>query len=170
MYDSLAPLFLKMYVQRQKLTRLGRTNNLRNESNTVVMKSHLIGPSLFVLLGLVIPSAYATTGTNVINTGDYVISNATFVNQTYTDRDATKYTLMGLLSNPSNKTIEGVDVFIQAFNENDGLIGFNNSTLSSVIESLQSKDELFRTLQSPFEISVDASNDDVFDHYELRIQ
>ena len=134
------------------------------------MKSHLIGPSLFVLLGLVIPSAYATTGTNIINTGDYVISNATFVNQTYTDRDATKYTLMGLLSNPSNKTIEGVDVFIQAFNENDGLIGFNNSTLSNIIESLQSKDELFRTLQSPFEISVDVSNDNVFDHYELRIE
>lgn len=134
------------------------------------MKSHLIGPSLLVLLGLVMPSAYATTGTNIINTGDYVISNATFVNQTYTDRDATKYTLMGLLSNPSNKTIEGVDVFIQAFNENDGLIGFNNSTLSNIIESLQSKDELFVTLQSPFEISVDASNDNVFDHYELRIE
>jgi hypothetical protein len=111
------------------------------------MKSHKIVPSLFVLLGLAMPSAYAATGTNVINTGDYVISNATFVNQTYTDRDATKYTLMGLLSNPSNKTIEGVDVFIQAFDENDGLIGFNNSTLSNIIESLQSKDELFRTLQ-----------------------
>jgi hypothetical protein len=60
------------------------------------MKSYSIGPSFIVLLGLVVPSAFATTiSTNVINTGDYVISNATFVNQTYTDRDATKYTLMG---------------------------------------------------------------------------
>ena len=135
------------------------------------MKSYSIGPSFIVLLGLVMPSAFATTiSTNVINTGDYVISNATFVNQTYTDRDATKYTLMGLLSNPSNKTIDGVDIFIQAFDENNGLIGFNNSTLSNMIQSLQSKAELLRTLQSPFEISVDASNDDVFDHYELRIQ
>lgn len=135
------------------------------------MKSYSIGPSLIVLLGLVVPSAFATTSsTNVIDTGDYVISNATFVNQTYTDRDATKYTLTGLLSNPSNKSIEGVDIFIQVFDENNGLIGFNNSTLSNIIQSLQSKAELLRTLQSPFEISVDASNDDVFDHYELRIQ
>jgi citrate lyase synthetase len=135
------------------------------------MKSYSIGPSFIVLLGLVVPSAFATTiSTNVINTGDYVISNATFVNQTYTDRDATKYTLMGLLSNPSNKSTEEVDIFIQAFNENNGLIGFSNSTLSNIIQSLQSKAELLRTLQSPFEISVDASNDDVFDHYELRIQ
>jgi citrate lyase synthetase len=135
------------------------------------MKLYSIGPSFIVLLGLVMPSAFATTiSTNVINTGDYVISNATFVNQTYTDRDATKYTLMGLLSNPSNKSTEEVDIFIQAFNENNGLIGFSNSTLSNIIQSLQSKAELLRTLQSPFEISVDASNDDVFDHYELRIQ
>jgi hypothetical protein len=117
-----------------------------------------------------VPSAYATATRDISNTGDYVISNTAFVNQTYTDRDATKYTLMGILKNPSNKTIDGVDVFIQAFNENDGLIGFNNSTLSNLIESLQSKDELMRTLQSPFEISVDASNYDVFDHYELTIQ
>jgi hypothetical protein len=117
-----------------------------------------------------IPSAFGAASTNVINTGEFVISNASFVNQTNTDGDATKYTLMGLLGNPSNNTIENADVYIQAFNENDGLIGFNNSTLSSIIESLQSKDELLRTLQSPFEISVDASNDDVFDHYELRIE
>ena len=116
------------------------------------------------------PSAFAVSDTNVVQTGDFVISNASFVNQSYTDLDSTKYTLMGLLSNPSNKTLAGADVFIQAFNENDDLIGFNNSTLSSVIESLKSKDELIRTLQSPFEISVDASNDDVFDHYELRIE
>jgi hypothetical protein len=104
------------------------------------MKSYSIGPSFIVLLGLVVPSAFATTiSTNVINTGDYVISNATFVNQTYTDIDATKYTLMGLLSNPSNKSTEEVDIFIQAFNENNGLIGFSNSTLSNIIQSLQSK-------------------------------
>lgn len=134
------------------------------------MKSYSIGLSFVFLLALAVPSAYATATRDISNTGDYVISNTTFVNQTYTDRDATKYTLMGILKNPSNKTIDGVDVFLQAFNENDGLIGFNNSTLSSLIESLQSKDELMRTLQSPFEISVDASNDDVFDHYELTIQ
>jgi hypothetical protein len=68
------------------------------------------------------------------------------------------------------KSTDNVDIFIQAFNENNGLIGFSNSTLSNIIQSLQSKAELLRTLQSPFEISVDASNDDVFDHYELRIQ
>ncbi|HEY7110112.1 MAG TPA: hypothetical protein VH415_11820 [Nitrososphaeraceae archaeon] len=134
------------------------------------MKLCSIGLSLASILGIVIPSAFAASDTNVVQTGDFVIANASFVNQTYTDLDSTKYTLMGLFSNPSNKTIEGADVFIQAFNENDDLIGFNNSTLSSVIESLQSKDELLRTLQSPFEISVDASNDDVFDHYELRIE
>jgi len=134
------------------------------------MKSYSIGLSFVFLLALAVSSAYATATRDISNTGDYVISNTTFVNQTYTDRDATKYTLMGILKNHSNKTIDGVDVFIQAFNENDGLIGFNNSTLSSLIESLQSKDELMRTLQSPFEISVDASNDDVFDHYELTIQ
>jgi hypothetical protein len=129
-----------------------------------------IGVSLVTIVGIVIPSAFAASDTNVVQTGGFVIANASFVNQTNTDLDSTKYTLMGLLSNPSNKTIGGADVFIQAFNENDDLIGFNNSTLSSVIESLQSKDELLRTLQSPFEISVDASNDDVFDHYELRIE
>jgi hypothetical protein len=155
---------------RRKATEQSRTNNLRDESETVIMKSYSIGLSFVFLLGLAVPSAYATATRDISNTGDYVISNTTFVNQTYTDRDATKYTLMGILKNPSNKTIDGVDVFIQAFNENDGLIGFNNSTLSSLIELLQSKDELVRTLQSPFEISVDASNDDVFDHYELTIQ
>lgn len=134
------------------------------------MRSYSIGLSFVFLLASAVPSAYATATRDISNTGDYVISNTTFVNQTYTDRDATKYTLMGILKNPSNKTIDGVDVFIQAFNENDGLIGFNNSTLSNLIESLQSKDELMRTLQSPFEISIDASNDDVFDHYELTIQ
>jgi hypothetical protein len=134
------------------------------------MKLSSIGLSLATILGIVIPSAFAASDTNVVQTGDFVIANASFVNQTYTDLDSTKYTLMGLLSNPSNKTIAGADVFIQAFNENDDLIGFNNSSLSSVIESLQSEDELLRTLQSPFEISVDASNDDVFDHYELRIE
>lgn len=134
------------------------------------MKSYSIGLSFVFLLALAVPSAYATATRDISNTGDYVISNTTFVNQTYTDREATKYTLIGILKNPSNKTIDGVDVFIQAFNENDGLIGFNNSTLSNLIESLQSKDELMRTLQSPFEISLDASNDDVFDHYELTIQ
>lgn len=134
------------------------------------MKSYSIGLSFVFRLALAVPSAYATATRDISNTGDYVISNTTFVNQTYTDREATKYTLIGILKNPSNKTIDGVDVFIQAFNENDGLIGFNNSTLSNLIESLQSKDELMRTLQSPFEISLDASNDDVFDHYELTIQ
>lgn len=152
------------------MTGLSRTNILRTGLDTVVMKLCSIGLSLASILGIVIPSAFAASDTNVVQTGDFVIANASFVNQTYTDLDSTKYTLMGLFSNPSNKTIEGADVFIQAFNENDDLIGFNNSTLSSVIESLQSKDELLRTLQSPFEISVDASNDDVFDHYELRIE
>jgi hypothetical protein len=129
-----------------------------------------MGLSIASLVSIMIPSAFGAASTNVINTGEFVISNASFVNQTNTDGDATKYTLMGLLSNPSNNTIESADVYIQAFNENDDLIGFNNSTLSSIIESLQSKDELLRTLQSPFEISVDASDDDVFDHYELRIE
>jgi hypothetical protein len=129
-----------------------------------------MGLSIASLVSIMIPSAFGAASTNVINTGEFVISNASFVNQTNTDGDATKYTLVGLLGNPSNNTIESADVYIQAFNENDGLIGFNNSTLSSIIESLQSKDELLRTLQSPFEISVDASNDDVFDHYELRIE
>ena len=134
------------------------------------MKLCSIGLSFVTILGTVISSAFAASDTNVVQTGDFVISNASFVNQSYTDLDSTKYTLMGLLNNPSNKTLAGADVFIQAFNENDDLIGFNNSTLSGLIESLQSKDELLRTLQSPFEISVDASNDDVFDHYELRIE
>jgi hypothetical protein len=75
----------------------------------------------------------------MLSTQVIIIANATFVNQTYTDRDATKYTLMGLLSNPSNKSTEEVDIFIQAFNENNGLIGFSNSTLSNIIQSLQSK-------------------------------
>ncbi len=85
------------------------------------------------------------------------------------DRDTTTQTILGILKNPSNKSIDNVDVFIQAFDPNDGLIGFNNSTLSSIIDSLHVRDELLRTLQSPFQISVDISNDDIFDHYDLII-
>ena len=62
-----------------------------------------------------------------------------------------------------------MDVFIQAYDSNDGLIGFNNSTLSSIIDSLGVREELLRTLQSPFQISVDTSVDDIFDHYKLMI-
>src|SRR5262245_46623129 len=106
--------------------RLSRTNILPTGPDTLVMKLCSIGLSLASIIGIVIPSAFAATDTNVVQTGDFVIANASFVNQTYTDLDSTKYTLMGLLSNPSNKTIGGADVFIQAFNENDDLIVFNN--------------------------------------------
>jgi hypothetical protein len=128
--------------------------------------------ALFPLIGLLavslLPiSTYATTNDN--NTGDFVVSNTTILSPQNNDKAITTQTILGILKNPSNKSIDDVDVFIQAFDSNNGLIGFNNSTLSSIIDSLGVRDELLRTLQSPFQISVDTSIDDIFDHYKLMI-
>jgi hypothetical protein len=115
---------------------------------------------LLPLLGLLavslLPiSTYATTNDN--NTGDFVVSNTTILSPQNNDKAITTQTILGILKNPSNKSIDNVDVFIQAFDSNNGLIGFNNSTLSSIIDSLGVREELLRTLQSPFQISVDTS-------------
>jgi hypothetical protein len=112
-------------------------------------------------------STYAITNDN--NTGDFVVSNTTILSPQNNDKAITTQTILGILKNPSNKSIDNVDVFIQAFDSNNGLIGFNNSTLTSIIDSLGVRDELLRTLQSPFQISVDTSIDDIFDHYKLMI-
>ena len=113
-------------------------------------------------------SIFAQTNEN--NTGVFVVSNTTILSPSNDDKDITTQTILGILKNPSNKSIDNVDVFIQAFDANNGLIGFNNSTLSSIIDSLNVREELLRTLQSPFQISVDTSNDDIFDHYKLIIE
>ena len=113
-------------------------------------------------------STYAITNDNN-NTGDFVVSNTTILSPQNNDKAITTQTILGILKNPSNKSIDNVDVFIQAFDSNDGLIGFNNSTLSSIVDSLGVREELLRTLQSPFQISVDTSVDDIFDHYKLMI-
>ena len=113
-------------------------------------------------------SIFAQTNEN--NTGVFVVSNTTILSPPNDDKDITTQTILGILKNPSNKSIDNVDVFIQAFDANNGLIGFNNSTLSSIIDSLNVREELLRTLQSPFRISVDTSNDDIFDHYKLIIE
>ena len=113
-------------------------------------------------------SIFAQTNEN--NTGVFVVSNTTILSPPNDDKDITTQTILGILKNPSNKSIDNVDVFIQAFDANNGLIGFNNSTLSSIIDSLNVREELLRTLQSPFQISVDTSNDDIFDHYKLIIE
>ena len=112
-------------------------------------------------------SIFAQTNEN--NTGVFVVSNTTILSPPNDDKDITTQTILGILKNPSNKSIDNVDVFIQAFDANNGLIGFNNSTLSSIIDSLNVREELLRTLQSPFQISVDTSIDDIFDHYKLMI-
>ena len=112
-------------------------------------------------------SIFAQTNEN--NTGVFVVSNTTILSPPNDDKDITTQTILGILKNPSNKSIDNVDVFIQAFDANNGLIGFNNSTLSSIIDSLDGRKELLRTLQSPFQISVDTSIDDIFDHYKLII-
>jgi hypothetical protein len=113
-------------------------------------------------------SIFAQTNEN--NTGVFVVSNTTILSPPNDDKDITTQTILGILKNPSNKSIDNVDVFIQAFDANNGLIGFNNSTLSSIIDSLDVREELLRTLESPFQISVDTSNDDIFDHYKLIIE
>ena len=132
--------------------------------------------SLIILLPLIgllavslLPiSTYAITNDN--NTGDFVVSNTTILSPPNDDENTTTQTILGILQNPSNKSIDNVDVFVQAFDANNGLIGYNNSTLSSIIDSLDVREELLRTLQSPFQISVDTSNDDIFDHYKLIIE
>ena len=124
----------------------------------------LIGLSAVSLLPI---STYATTNDN--NTGDFVVSNTTILSPQSNDKAITTQTILGILKNPSNKSIDNVDVFILAFDSNNGLIGFNNSTLTSIIDSLGVREELLRTLQSPFQISVDTSVDDIFDHYKLMI-
>ena len=124
----------------------------------------LIGLSAVSLLPI---STYAMTNDN--NTGDFVVSNTTILSPQNNDKAITTQTILGILKNPSNKSIDNVDVFIQAFDSNNGLIGFNNSTLTSIIDSLGVREELLRTLQSPFQISVDTSIDDIFDHYKLMI-
>jgi len=116
-----------------------------------------------------LPISIIFAQTNGNNTGDFVVSNTTILTPQNSDKDTTTQTILGILKNPSNKSIDNVDVFIQAFDSNNGLIGFNNSTLSSIIDSLGVREELLRTLQSPFQISVDTSIDDIFDHYKLMI-
>ena len=113
-------------------------------------------------------SIFAQTNEN--NTGVFVVSNTTILSPPNDDENTTTQTILGILQNPSNKSIDNVDVFVQAFDANNGLIGYNNSTLSSIIDSLDVREELLRTLQSPFQISVDTSNDDIFDHYKLIIE
>ena len=125
-------------------------------------------PLIWLLAVSFLPiSIFAQTNEN--NTGVFVVSNTTILSPPNDDKDITTQTILGILKNPSNKSIDNVDVFIQAFDANNGLIGFNNSTLSSIIDSLDGREELLRTLQSPFQISVDTSNDDIFDHYKLII-
>ena len=125
-------------------------------------------PLIWLLAVSFLPiSIFAQTNEN--NTGVFVVSNTTILSPPNDDKDITTQTILGILKNPSNKSIDNVDVFIQAFDANNGLIGFNNSTLSSIIDSLDGREELLRTLQSPFQISVDTSIDDIFDHYKLII-
>jgi len=116
-----------------------------------------------------LPISIIFAQTNGNNTGDFVVSNTTILTPQNSDKDTTTQTILGILKNPSNKSIDNVDVFIQAFDANNGLIGYNNSTLSSIIDSLDVRQELLRTLQSRFQISVDTSIDDIFDHYKLII-
>jgi hypothetical protein len=125
-------------------------------------------PLIWLLAVSLLPiSIFAQTNEN--NTGVFVVSNTTILSPPNDDKDITTQTILGILKNPSNKSIDNVDVFIQAFDANNGLIGFNNSTLSSIIDSLDVRQELLRTLQSPFQISVGTSIDDIFDHYKLII-
>ena len=125
-------------------------------------------PLIWLLAVSFLPiSIFAQTNEN--NTGVFVVSNTTILSPPNDDKDITTQTILGILKNPSNKSIDNVEVFIQAFDANNGLIGFNNSTLSSIIDSLDGREELLRTLQSPFQISVDTSIDDIFDHYKLII-
>jgi hypothetical protein len=149
------------------------TENLKISKTESISLYQIVGlvillPLIWLLAVSIMPiSTYAITNEN--NTGDFVVSNTTILSPPNDDKDITTQTILGILANPSNKSIDNVDVFIQAFDANNGLIGFNNSTLSSIIDSLNVREELLRTLQSPFQISVDTSNDDIFDHYKLMI-
>jgi len=149
------------------------TENLKISKTDSISLYEIVGlvillPLIWLLAVSLLPiSTYAITNEN--NTGDFVVSNTTILSPPNDDKDITTQTILGILANPSNKSIDNVDVFIQAFDANNGLIGFNNSTLSSIIDSLDVREELLRTLQSPFQISVDTSNDDIFDHYKLMI-
>lgn len=149
------------------------TENLKISKTDSISLYEIVGlvillPLIWLLAVSLLPIlTYAITNEN--NTGDFVVSNTTILSPPNDDKDITTQTILGILANPSNKSIDNVDVFIQAFDANNGLIGFNNSTLSSIIDSLDVREELLRTLQSPFQISVDTSNDDIFDHYKLMI-
>ncbi len=149
------------------------TENLKISKTDSTSLYEIVGlvillPLIWLLAVSLLPiSIFVQTNEN--NTGDFVVSNTTILSPPNDDKDITTQTILGILANPSNKSIDNVDVFIQAFDANNGLIGFNNSTLSSIIDSLDVREELLRTLQSPYQISVDTSNDDIFDHYKLMI-
>jgi len=150
------------------------TENLKTSKTDSVSLYGIVG--LVIVLPLIwlgavslLPISIIFAQTNGNNTGDFVVSNTTILTPQNSDKDTTTQTILGILKNPSNKSIDNVDVFIQAFDANNGLIGYNNSTLSSIIDSLDVRQELLRTLQSPFQISVDTSIDDIFDHYKLII-
>jgi hypothetical protein len=151
------------------------TENLKTSKTDSISLYGIVGlvvilsPLIWLLAVSPLPiSIFAQTNEN--NTGDFVVSNTTILSPPNDDENTTTQTILGILQNPSNKSIDNVDVFVQAFDANNGLIGYNNSTLSSIIDSLDVREELLRTLQSPFQISVDTSNDDIFDHYKLVIE
>jgi hypothetical protein len=151
------------------------TENLKTSKTDSISLYGIVGlvvilsPLIWLLAVSPLPiSIFAQTNGN--NTGDFVVSNTTILSPPNDDENTTTQTILGILQNPSNKSIDNVDVFVQAFDANNGLIGYNNSTLSSIIDSLDVREELLRTLQSPFQISVDTSNDDIFDHYKLIIE
>ena len=49
--------------------------------------------------------------TNGNNTGDFVVSNTTILSPPNDDENTTTQTILGILQNPSNKSIDNVDVF-----------------------------------------------------------
>ena len=161
-------------LKRNLGTHRSSTENLKTSKTDNISSYGIVGliillPLIWLLAVSFLPiSIFAQTNEN--NTGVFVVSNTTILSPPNDDKDITTQTILGILKNPSNKSIDNVDVFIQAFDANNGLIGFNNSTLSSIIDSLDVREELLRTLQSPFQISVDTSNDDIFDHYKLIIE
>ena len=165
--------YLSFFQGKIKERRRSSTENLKTSKTDSISLYGIVGlivllPLIWLLAVSLLPiSTYATTNDN--NTGDFVVSNTTILSPQSNDKAITTQTILGILKNPSNKSIDNVDVFIQAFDSNNGLIGFNNSTLSSIIDSLGVREELLRTLQSPFQISVDTSIDDIFDHYKLMI-